>query len=224
MPPETWRDFKMDACTGSVSNLPTNAAMMNPFSQESEMDKMCGGFNLSRTERFIGFGSCYVIGFVISFMASLSLFSGNVGMFAVLYSFGNIISLLSTGFLVGFASQFKKMFDATRRTAALVFFAVFFLTLASAFTLKIGIITLLLCIIQFAALMWYSIRYILHIVSHIVTFHLQETQSKVSLEDSSNKHPEIPVPLLSFVIVCSPTSEISSRLQNISPLRFLLYA
>ncbi|KAI8897955.1 Got1/Sft2-like family-domain-containing protein [Globomyces pollinis-pini] len=134
--------------------------MQNPFSQGNEMDQMCGGFKLSRTERFYAFGCCFLSGFVLSFLSTFSLGTGNIGMFATLYSIGNIVSLLATGFLIGFMKQFSKMFDPTRRTAAVVFWGLLILTFVSAFSLKITIITLVVCIGQYVALLWYSLSYI----------------------------------------------------------------
>ncbi|ORY46518.1 SFT2-like protein, partial [Rhizoclosmatium globosum] len=77
-----------------------------------------------------------------------------------LYTFGNIVSLVSTGFLVGFIKQFQKMFDSTRFVAALIFIGSLVATLIVAFTLKSVILTIICCIIQWLALLWYSASYI----------------------------------------------------------------
>jgi hypothetical protein len=80
---------------------------MNPFAQQSEMDQMCGNFQLTRMQRFYGFGGCFAAGFLISFLSTFLLFSGSIGPFAALYTMGNILSLIGTGFLTGFVTQFK---------------------------------------------------------------------------------------------------------------------
>ncbi len=134
--------------------------MRNPFAQENEMDSMCGGFQLTRMQRMYAFGFCFGIGFVFSILGTILLFSGQLGAFGVLYTLGNILSLISTGFLIGFVKQFKKMFDETRRIASGVFFVTIILTLVSAFMLKVGILTLIFCVIQYLALIWYSLSYI----------------------------------------------------------------
>ena len=69
---------------------------------------MCGGFALTRKQRFIGFGVCFGVGLLISFLSTVFLYLGiNIKMilgvlpaFAVLYTIGNLISLTGTGFLV----------------------------------------------------------------------------------------------------------------------------
>ncbi|CAG8606298.1 1858_t:CDS:2 [Ambispora leptoticha] len=81
-----------------------------------------GLFKLSRMERLYAFGICL-----------------NLPGFAILYTLGNIISLLSTGFLVGFKKQAKTMFAPVRWIASTVFFASMVATLVVAFTLYFGI-------------------------------------------------------------------------------------
>ncbi|KND03455.1 uncharacterized protein SPPG_00938 [Spizellomyces punctatus DAOM BR117] len=134
--------------------------MSSTAQQGSTMDPMCGGMELTRTQRFYGFGICFTLGFVISLLSSILLTFGAIAGFAVLYTTGNIISLVSTGFLVGFKTQFKKMFDATRLTASIIFLVTMVTTLVVAFTLENVLLTLLCCFIQFLALFWYSLSYI----------------------------------------------------------------
>ncbi|KAI8831877.1 Got1/Sft2-like family-domain-containing protein [Chytridium lagenaria] len=130
--------------------------------QDEGMDDMCGGFQLTRTQRFYGFGICFGVGFLISIISSISLFIGNIAGFAVLYTIGNIISLLATGFLVGFLKQFKKMFDSVRIAATLVFLISMVLTIVLAIFLSNAglILVIICCIFQYLALFWYSASYI----------------------------------------------------------------
>jgi len=62
---------------------------------------------------------------------------GNFTAFAVLYTFGNILSLASTGFLVGPLRQLKSMFDPTRVITTIVFLAAMIMTLLSALLVRI---------------------------------------------------------------------------------------
>ncbi|KAJ3264001.1 hypothetical protein HDU77_009520 [Chytriomyces hyalinus] len=126
----------------------------------SGLDEMCGGFKLTATQRFYGFGICFGVGFLLSILSTLLLTTGNLTGFAVLYTFGNVTSVVSTGFLIGFASQLKKMFDSSRFAAALIFIGSMVATLVVAFTLKSFILTLICCIVQWLALFWYSASYI----------------------------------------------------------------
>ncbi|KAJ3071892.1 Protein O-mannosyltransferase 2 [Podochytrium sp. JEL0797] len=129
-------------------------------SDPSGLEDMCGGFKLTRTQRFYGFGICFGIGFLLSILSTIMLISGNTAGFAVMYTFGNIVSLSATGFLVGFIKQFQKMFDPTRLVAAIIFICSMVATFIVAFTLHSFILTLICCIIQWLALFWYSASYI----------------------------------------------------------------
>ncbi|KAJ1344454.1 hypothetical protein BSLG_001014 [Batrachochytrium salamandrivorans] len=92
--------------------------------------------------------------------STFALFSGGLALFALFFTFGNVVSLIGTGFLIGFVSQFKKMFDASRWVATCIFLASLALTLVFAFVVKIAFLTLILCVFQYLALLWYSISYI----------------------------------------------------------------
>ncbi|KAI9220100.1 vesicle transport protein, partial [Blastocladiella britannica] len=116
---------------------------------------------LTRKQRLIGFGSCFVFGFVLSLLSFLSLSLGNVTAYAIVYTLGNLTSLLSTSFLSGFKSQqMKGMFDKKRKIASLVFLVSMILTLVVAFTTKSPGLCLIFALIQFLALFWYSLSYI----------------------------------------------------------------
>lgn len=127
---------------------------------EDTMDESCPGLSLTRTQRFYGFGICFVLGFLISVLSSLSVIGGKLSTFAVLYTLGNIVSLASTGFLVGFVKQLKTAFKPVRVWATVIFLVSMILTLVVALVLKNVALTILCCIIQFCALFWYSASYI----------------------------------------------------------------
>lgn len=101
--------------------------------------------------------------------------------FGVLYTLGNIISLASTGFLVGPMKQVKQMFAEKRIIATIVFLSALVLTLVvaiwvsavcqlrSLFVLhslspqggkKFIPLIIVLIVFQFFALVWYSASYI----------------------------------------------------------------
>jgi hypothetical protein len=52
--------------------------------------------------------------------------------FAILYSFGNLVSLCATMFLMGPVKQFKNMFDEKRRVATIVYLCALTATLVIA--------------------------------------------------------------------------------------------
>ena len=80
--------------------------------------------------------------------------------FGVLYTFGNIVTLLSSMFLCGPKKQLADMTDKTRIGVTCVFFVFLILTLICAFKLhsKLGTIVCGFC--QACALTWYNLSYI----------------------------------------------------------------
>jgi hypothetical protein len=103
---------------------------------------------------------CYIAGFLISVLSSLLFATGNIAGFAVIYTIGNLVSLSATGFLIGFVTQFKKMFDSVRIASTLIFLVAMGCTLGFALGLRNIPLTIISCIIQYCALLWYSISYI----------------------------------------------------------------
>ncbi|KAF8976906.1 hypothetical protein BGZ46_007848 [Entomortierella lignicola] len=117
-------------------------------------------FTLDRTQRLYGFGICFIAGFLISILSTLALTTGLIALFAVFFTLGNIVSILSTTFLIGPGKQFRTMFAPVRMVASIVFLGLIVVTLVVAFTTHSAILCLILCIIQFLALFWYSASYI----------------------------------------------------------------
>ncbi|CAF3363520.1 unnamed protein product [Rotaria sp. Silwood1] len=116
---------------------------------------------LSWDTRIKGFGICLLIAVLLGVGAVIIYFlGGNLSGFAVLYTFAVIFGVGSTIFLMGPLNQLKKMFDATRWIATLVFLASIIMTLVSALAIKSGVLVLIFIIVQFLALAWYTISYI----------------------------------------------------------------
>ncbi|CAG5121885.1 unnamed protein product [Candidula unifasciata] len=116
---------------------------------------------LSWSTRIKGFAICFILGVVLSILGSCLLFLPNgLVIFGVLYTFGNILSLSSTCFLMGPCNQLTKMFARTRIIATILVFVMLILTLVCAFAVKNAPLTIVCCILQFLALTWYSLSYI----------------------------------------------------------------
>ncbi|EIE85620.1 hypothetical protein RO3G_10330 [Rhizopus delemar RA 99-880] len=81
---------------------------------------------------------------------------GNVPGFAILYSIGNVISILSLTFIIGLKKQFSTMFAPVRFWATVVYLSLLVLTLILSITIHKFFLSLILVIIQFGALVWYS--------------------------------------------------------------------
>ncbi|KAF4533430.1 hypothetical protein B566_EDAN001155 [Ephemera danica] len=116
---------------------------------------------LSWSTRIKGFVICFVFGLLLTLLGSISLFfKKGLALFAVFYTFGNLISIASTCFLMGPFNQIKKMFAPTRAIATIVMIVCFGLTLFAAIGLGNAGLALLFVILQALAMTWYSISYI----------------------------------------------------------------
>jgi len=131
-----------------------------PETQFFEGDSAFKFLGLSRTTRLYGFIACLAIGFLLSLLGSIVLFLGQLGSFAVLYVFGTVISLIGTGFLIGFFKQLKLMFKPIRVVATIVFLASIGLVFVAAFVLHSEILCLVFVIVEYLAYTWYTLSYI----------------------------------------------------------------
>ncbi|RSH91914.1 hypothetical protein EHS25_009284 [Saitozyma podzolica] len=114
---------------------------------------------LTRTQRLGGFAACYVGGLAVSLLGAILLFLGATGAFATLFAVGAILSLIGTGFLVGFKKQLQTMFKPVRVVATVLLFASIIMTFVSAFVLP-AILCIIFVIVQYLAFLWYSLSYI----------------------------------------------------------------
>ncbi|KAI9319095.1 Got1/Sft2-like family-domain-containing protein [Dichotomocladium elegans] len=117
-------------------------------------------FGLDRMQRMYAFGACFVVGMVISILSTLCLITVNVTLFAILYSIGNVVSLLSMTFIVGIPKLAKTMFAPVRFWATTIYLVLLVLTLALSIWLKSFPLSIVLVIAQFCALVWYAASYI----------------------------------------------------------------
>ena len=78
-----------------------NVALTMGASMSGLGENPCPCCELTLMQRLTGFASCFGVGMLISFLSTMSLWGGNYTQFAVLYSVGNTIALLSMGFLMG---------------------------------------------------------------------------------------------------------------------------
>ncbi|KDQ60637.1 hypothetical protein JAAARDRAFT_124780 [Jaapia argillacea MUCL 33604] len=140
-------------------NLETAAGTI-PETQFFEGDSAFSFLGLTRTQRLYGFAGCLAIGFVLSLLGSIVLFIGGLGSFAILYGLGTIISLIGTGFLIGFYKQLKLMFKPVRIVATIVFLGAIGLIFVGAFVLRNDVLCLIFVIIEYLAYTWYTLSYI----------------------------------------------------------------
>jgi hypothetical protein len=143
-----------------------------------EFDQQC---SLSYRSRMIGFGFCFAIGWIVTFLALLSIrdvrspprraappapacpralpltrvraqISTKPERFALLYTAGNVISILSTLFLWGPVKQIKTMFERKRVLATSLYLFAIVLTLVMAFAVKKVGAVLAAMVLQFFAM------------------------------------------------------------------------
>ncbi|KAG2158136.1 SFT2-domain-containing protein [Suillus bovinus] len=122
-----------------------SAGGMIPETQFFEGDSAFKFLGLTRTQRLYGF----------SWLSHHWL-----GSFAVLYTIGILVSLIGTGFVIGFASQIKLMFKPVRIIATVVFLGSVGLVFVGAFVLKNEVLCIIFVIIEYLAYTWYNLSYI----------------------------------------------------------------
>ncbi|KIK63643.1 hypothetical protein GYMLUDRAFT_241560 [Collybiopsis luxurians FD-317 M1] len=131
-----------------------------PETQYFEGDSAFKFLGLSRTTRLYGFLGCTAIGFVLSLLGSIVLFLAQIALFAILYGLGTIISLVATGFLIGFTTQLKLMFKAKRVIATIVMLGSIGLVFVGAFVIRSDVLCIIFVIIQYLAFTYYSLSYV----------------------------------------------------------------
>ena len=131
------------------------------FTNESDNDSVFPSLTIK--ERLIGFAICFALGMLFQFMAMGSIVGvllGRTNKFAFLYTFGNVVSIFGTLFLVGPSRQIQNMVDQNRKNASLVFCGSIIMTLLSLYVFHNKLLTVLFVIIQFAAYVWYILSYV----------------------------------------------------------------
>lgn len=124
-------------------------------------ERQCCG--LSYRQRLIGCACCMALGTLLSLFSLgsfASLLLGNPAPFAFKYSLGNLLSLGAASFLVGPRAQLRGMLAPSRRWASITYLLTLLGTLLSVFVLRRALVSLLLIVLQAAALSWYMLSYV----------------------------------------------------------------
>ncbi|XP_021287359.1 vesicle transport protein SFT2B [Herrania umbratica] len=126
---------------------------------ESFLGEESEGFcSLSPTQRMYAFAACLLSGLVLMFL-SLIVFVKPIK-FALLFTFGNVLAVGSTAFLMGPEQQLRMMFDSVRLYATAIYIGFVVLALICALWIQSEILTLLAIICEICALIWYCLSYI----------------------------------------------------------------
>ncbi|KAL1498026.1 hypothetical protein ABEB36_008888 [Hypothenemus hampei] len=132
-----------------------------PDEESGIMAQLNEGATLSWSTRIKAFIACFVIGILLSLLGSFAFFfARGLGVFAFFYTLGNLVSLLSTCFLMGPWNQIQKMFHSTRAIATCLVLGSIVMTLLAALLWKNPGLVLIFIIIQSLSMTWYSLSYI----------------------------------------------------------------
>lgn len=125
------------------------------------LEDMSDACKLSWKQRMIGFVSCALIGLVLGLLGYLCLIipgPNKFRKFAIIFTLGNIVALMSTGFLVGPLKQLKKMLEGGRIVFTLIYFGMMGLTLFFGFKKK-AIPCIICMVLQIIAFICYALSY-----------------------------------------------------------------
>mmetsp|Transcript_8275 Transcript_8275/g.16784 ORF Transcript_8275/g.16784 Transcript_8275/m.16784 type:complete len:154 (+) Transcript_8275:672-1133(+) len=135
--------------------------MMIPGRKMKELGEFT---SMSLTQRMAAFAMFFGAGGFMTFMSLLFLptIVLHPAKFALSFTFGNLLCIASTWFLVGPRAQLQSMFDPSRRTAASVYVGSLLFTLIFAFfggSMRY-LLVLISVIIEVLALVWYTLSYV----------------------------------------------------------------
>ncbi|XP_003565638.1 vesicle transport protein SFT2B isoform X2 [Brachypodium distachyon] len=114
--------------------------------------------SLSPLQRVYGFAACLVAGLALM-MLSLLVFARPIK-FAVMFTFGNIMAVGSTVFVMGPNQQLRMMLDPVRVYATAIYVGCVVFALIFALLVHDKLLTLIAIICEICALFWYSLSYI----------------------------------------------------------------
>lgn len=122
----------------------------------------CPCLQLTYAQRFTLFLVCFALGTLLSFMSTMNvpLIAIRPAKFAIPFSLGNILSLSSMSFLIGFKRQCSSLFHPDRAVATIVFLVSIFSTLYASFVVGSTGLTLVSVVVQYIAYIWYCASYI----------------------------------------------------------------
>mmetsp|Transcript_17478 Transcript_17478/g.37968 ORF Transcript_17478/g.37968 Transcript_17478/m.37968 type:complete len:231 (+) Transcript_17478:8-700(+) len=138
--------------------------MQSADGQQGLQDEMNEYLNLSYSQRLTLFAACFAGGVGMLFLAVLMLpmIVLRPAKFALAFTFGNLLCLGSTAFLVGVRAQLSAMFHPVRWVAACLYCGGLCITLFACFyggSLRY-LLVLASIIVEVLAMIWYALSYI----------------------------------------------------------------
>ncbi|KAK4780288.1 hypothetical protein SAY87_016394 [Trapa incisa] len=138
-----------------VDEESTRPAESESFSFMDDFNRQC---TLSTKQRLYGFVICLVSGLTCTLLSMLVFF--NPIKFGITFTFGNLLALGSTAFLIGPKRQVTMMMDPVRIYATALYLASIIVALFCALYVRNKLLTLIAIILEFGGLIWYSLSYI----------------------------------------------------------------
>ncbi|PVH39509.1 hypothetical protein PAHAL_5G523100 [Panicum hallii] len=114
--------------------------------------------SLSQLQRVYAFAACLAAGLALMIL-SFIVFARPIK-FAVMFTFGNMLAVGSTAFVMGPQKQLRMMFDPVRLYATAIYVGCVVLALIFALWIHDKLLTLIAIICEICALFWYSLSYI----------------------------------------------------------------
>lgn len=150
-----WTDYVKSGANDLYNQLPTYNSSAEQATHEPSW------FKLSRMEKMIGFGACLsasILCFIICIF-TFPVLALKPRKFALLWTMGSLLFVVLFGVLQGPYSYVKHLLSPSRVVFTLVFFGLVFLTLYCAGVLKSTVLTILACIVELFAVLYYCISY-----------------------------------------------------------------
>lgn len=153
-----WLREKADALQDRIRSLGTTDDDLEEEENQSLLQQLQEASTLNKTQRMLGFGVCFTMGMLLSMLSPYFIL--RPVKLATSLTLGNALSIGSMMFLMGPMKQCQSMMDSKRRTATLIYMASLVMTLLAAFLVKSRLLCLVCIVVQYSALLWYSLSYI----------------------------------------------------------------
>ncbi|KPI89297.1 hypothetical protein ABL78_1630 [Leptomonas seymouri] len=116
--------------------------------------------DLTWTQRMQGFLILLSMALFSTLMSWFALGMANYWKYTVLSSLGSFLSMLSTIVLMGPSTQLAYMFDEYRFNASVLYIGSLFLSAFVAIIFQSVLLCIVCSLLQYAALVWYSLSYV----------------------------------------------------------------
>jgi hypothetical protein len=117
-------------------------------------------FNLTFTQRMLGFATAAILGLFSGFLSIVAIALLRIRKFGILFSIFNLMLLASTGFLLGFKKQLSSIFEQKRYIAGIGMFLGMAVTFFFAFKWRLLIGVIVGFAIEFTSFAYYALSYL----------------------------------------------------------------